>query len=157
MATKTHRVFVYGTLKRDKPNHFLMSNPENGKSQYIGEARSVDRWPLVIATPFNIPFVLDKKGHGHIIQGELFDIDDEMLKSCDKLEGHPKVYTREHFNVLNMSTGSQDTVWCYLMKNFKDELLNSPMLQKYDREQMNFVVPGERTDSNISSFVKKLN
>ena len=62
----SHLVFVYGTLKRGQPNHGFMTKAENGKATFIGEARTVDKWPLVVATKFNIPFMLDKPGLGHV-------------------------------------------------------------------------------------------
>ena len=66
MAASNHLVFVYGTLKRGQPNHEKLTNLENGKATFVGEARTVEKWPLVVATKFNIPFLLDKQGLGHV-------------------------------------------------------------------------------------------
>ena len=68
MAVK-HLVFVYGTLKRGEPNHHVLvdptSNTENGPV-FIGEGRTVLSFPLIIASNYNIPFILDAPGTGHV-------------------------------------------------------------------------------------------
>ena len=56
-----HTVFVYGTLKRGEPNHHYMSS-----ASYVCNATSVEKLPLVIASAYNIPFVLDSPGIGHV-------------------------------------------------------------------------------------------
>ena len=62
----SHFVFVYGTLQRGQPLHYLMTKPPNGHATFIGEGRTVDKWPLVVATEFKAPFILDKPGVGHV-------------------------------------------------------------------------------------------
>jgi gamma-glutamylaminecyclotransferase len=61
-----HRVFVYGTLKRGEPNHHWMTDTSKGYSRFLGVGRTVKKYPLVIATKYNIPFILDCPGHGHV-------------------------------------------------------------------------------------------
>jgi len=61
-----HRVFVYGTLKRGEPNHHWMTDTSKGFSRFLGVGRTVKKYPLVIATKYNIPFILDCPGHGHV-------------------------------------------------------------------------------------------
>ena len=61
-----HRVFVYGTLKRGQPNHPLILNPEFGTAKYIGPARTVEKFPLVVASECNIPFLLFAPGKGNV-------------------------------------------------------------------------------------------
>ena len=61
-----HHVFVYGTLKRGLCNVGKMTDPENGFSEFVGVAKTVEKWPLVVATKWNIPFLLDKPGVGKV-------------------------------------------------------------------------------------------
>ena len=56
-------IFIYGTLKRGQPNAHLMQRDD---IKYIGRVRTFHSWPLVIATTFNIPFLLDKQGNGQV-------------------------------------------------------------------------------------------
>lgn len=61
-----HRVFVYGTLKRGEPNHSLIQDAANGYAKFLGIGRTVTPYPLIIATRYNIPFLLKKPGIGHV-------------------------------------------------------------------------------------------
>lgn len=98
---KTFFVFVYGTLKRNEPNYHVIDPakhqcPETtGVSKFVGSARTETLFPLVIGTRFNIPFLLDKPGHGHSIKGEVYEVDDKVLVKLDALEDYPTFYDRE--------------------------------------------------------------
>lgn len=61
-----HRVFLYGTLKRGEPNHELIRDTANGYAKFLGIGKTKNKYPLVIATRFNIPFLLHKPGVGHV-------------------------------------------------------------------------------------------
>lgn len=94
-------VFVYGTLKRQEPNHHVI-DPEkhtcpesSGVSKFIGRARTENAFPLVIGTRYNIPFLLDREGVGHSIHGEVYEVDEKVLQKLDKLEDYPGFYDRE--------------------------------------------------------------
>nr|XP_006825732.1 PREDICTED: putative gamma-glutamylcyclotransferase CG2811-like [Saccoglossus kowalevskii] len=152
-----HRIFVYGTLKKGQPNHNLITNPYNGTAIYIGKARSVDRWPLVVASALNIPVILDKIGHGQEIQGELYDVDDNKLTSCDYLEDHPRWYLRRKIDVeLSTKPVRREHVWAYVMHNFKEEFLDLPMLKSYDAEDFKFILPSERSGfKDVISLFKR--
>ena len=65
-------IFVYGTLKQGEPNHYLLENEGNGVKIFCGKAKSAKKFPLVIASRYNIPFVLDCAGTGFNIQGEVY-------------------------------------------------------------------------------------
>jgi len=96
MAQSTFKkLFVYGTLKAGEPNHHWLSNVENGYSKYICKATTTKKMPLVLATRYNIPFLLDKAGGGNYVTGEIYEIDDKMMEKLDILEDYPKFYDRE--------------------------------------------------------------
>lgn len=62
-----HRVFVYGTLKRGQPNYFrFQDSAKYGQANFLGEAKLTKTYPMVIASRYNIPMVLDKEGHGKV-------------------------------------------------------------------------------------------
>lgn len=105
-ARKNFLVFVYGTLKRSEPNHHVIdpnlhTSPDTtGVSKFIGSARTERKYPLVIGTRFNIPFLLDREGVGHQIRGEIYEVDERVLKKLDALEDYPSFYDREVQNMV---------------------------------------------------------
>lgn len=62
MASKLHKVFVYGTLKKGEPNHHWFAKAKAGYYKYICDAKTVEKFPLIIGTDYNIPFVLYSPG-----------------------------------------------------------------------------------------------
>lgn len=88
------KVFVYGTLKINQPNHNYLTELNNGFAEYICNGSTRDTFPLLIATKYNIPFLLNLPGTGHNINGEIYTIDVMMLSKLDLLESYPKVYDR---------------------------------------------------------------
>lgn len=130
MSQALKRVFVYGTLKRGEPNHFWLTKKENGVSQFLVKGKTVLRFPLVIGTRYNIPFLLNKPGVGHHIEGEIYEVDDAMFANLDVLEEYPKYYDREHQAIL---TDQNETLecWLYLIRNYPESMLSKPLLSSY--------------------------
>ena len=61
-------VFIYGTLKRGQPYHHVLLEEVGGIVHFKSEAVTVDAYPLVAATRYNIPFLLNAKGIGKVSQ-----------------------------------------------------------------------------------------
>jgi len=60
-------VFVYGTLKYGQPNsHILQTAVSSSRAESLGQATTVDCWPLIVYSTFNVPFLLDCKGTGNV-------------------------------------------------------------------------------------------
>ncbi|KAJ8707245.1 hypothetical protein PYW08_011379 [Mythimna loreyi] len=135
IRTMMHKVFVYGTLKRGEPNYYWLTKNENGVGKFVSEGRTKTKYPLIIATKYNIPFLLHKPGTGYNVQGEIFEVDDTMLSKLDILEDHPNYYVREidDITVTDAVTKNQESVqcWVYFLKNFKEELLLRPRFDSY--------------------------
>lgn len=128
-----HKVFVYGTLKRNEPNHSWFSKNTGGYYKFIGEAKTVEKFPLIIGTEYNIPFMLKSPGNGHNVLGELYEVDSKILSDLDTLEDHPNFYVREKFNVklLNSEQSTTENVWIYVIVNFQPRLLNETCYEMY--------------------------
>ncbi|KAK5648443.1 hypothetical protein RI129_003335 [Pyrocoelia pectoralis] len=127
-----YSVFVYGTLKKDEPNHHWLSNNKSGYSKFVCSAETIERYPLIIATKYNVPFLLYSPGNGEFVKGEIYEVDENVLKDLDELEEHPNFYIREeHFVRCVSGTEIKIKVWIYFIKQFKQELLNLPMLENY--------------------------
>ncbi|XP_074845796.1 gamma-glutamylaminecyclotransferase isoform X2 [Carettochelys insculpta] len=88
------RVFVYGTLKRGQPNHQHMRNGIHGTSEFLGRGHTVEKYPLVIAEKYNIPFLLNIPGKGQHVNGEIYSVDNQMLQFLDEFENCPDMYQR---------------------------------------------------------------
>lgn len=59
------RVFVYGTLKKGEPNHHVISET-GGAYRFVGTGRTINMFPLIITSKYNIPALLAKPGEGHV-------------------------------------------------------------------------------------------
>jgi gamma-glutamylcyclotransferase (GGCT)/AIG2-like uncharacterized protein YtfP/predicted acetyltransferase len=88
----SHRVFVFGTLKRGFPNHDVLGS----EPCFVSEASTVASYPLYVTGRWYSPVVVDEPGSGYPISGELYDVDDETLARLDRLEsvGEPGGYRR---------------------------------------------------------------
>ncbi|XP_011053912.1 PREDICTED: putative gamma-glutamylcyclotransferase CG2811 isoform X1 [Acromyrmex echinatior] len=138
-----HRVFVYGTLKRSEPNHSLMKDTANGYAKFLGLGKTTVQYPLVIATKYNIPFLLKKPNTGNYVFGEIYDVDSQMLKRLDALEEHPQFYERTEETVLLASetalkpgkifeeVSESTKAWIYFLPKFKSSLLDGAMYESY--------------------------
>lgn len=62
VAKEVHTVFVYGTLKYGEPNHNWFSKQKDAYYKFICNAKTEEKYPLVIATKYNIPFLLYSPG-----------------------------------------------------------------------------------------------
>jgi len=82
----THRVFVYGTLKRGGSNHSLLDR----SSEFLGEAITVPTYKMA-ATSFP---VIMPDATGKLMAGEIYAVDDATLARLDQLEREGRSYDR---------------------------------------------------------------
>ncbi|OXA61140.1 putative gamma-glutamylcyclotransferase CG2811 isoform X2 [Folsomia candida] len=131
-------VFVYGTLKFGEPNHHWLTDPAHGFAKFVGEGTTKQLYPLVIASKYNIPFLLDSPRTGKHIRGEVYEIDDKMLANLDILEEYPKLYTRREEEIDlhcdNEGTSRVVQAVAYFLSNFQPTLLERPHLDCYQSE-----------------------
>ncbi|XP_014087300.1 putative gamma-glutamylcyclotransferase CG2811 [Bactrocera oleae] len=134
MSGNLIKVFVYGTLKRGEPNHHWLTRSENGHSRFLCEAQTVVKFPLVIGTRYNIPFLLNKPGVGYNVYGEVYEVDDTMFANLDVLEDYPNYYDRE---IQQIKTEKNEYIdcWLYLIKQYPDQLLFKRYLEKYNNSE----------------------
>ncbi|KAK3916029.1 Troponin C-akin-1 protein [Frankliniella fusca] len=132
----TQNVFVYGTLKKGEPNQHWLTNESHGFAKYLGNATTSEKYPLVIASRYNIPFLLDKQGTGQFVTGEIYEVDDKMLQNLDVLEDYPSWYVRERRMFKFSHDQSNVEAWVYLLQTYKESLLELPFLQDYKSQGM---------------------
>jgi len=124
-------VFVYGTLKKNQPNHYHLNDAKNGCAVFKSVGNTTEKYPLVISTKYNIPFLLQKEGVGHEISGEIYDVDKKMLEYLDDFENHPDFYVRQKTKV---KLPNKDIVncWIYFLPNYPDSFLELKYFDNYD-------------------------
>ncbi|XP_072937633.1 putative gamma-glutamylcyclotransferase CG2811 isoform X2 [Epargyreus clarus] len=130
-----HKVFVYGTLKQHEPNHHWLTNPNHGVARFVAPGVTKTKYPLIIATRYNIPFLLFSPGNGCNVKGEVYEVDDVMLSKLDILEDHPNYYIRTMDDIIIERNRSLEKevvcCWVYFLMNFKPELLNKQQFENY--------------------------
>lgn len=84
IVLKMQRVFVYGTLKKGQPNHHLISGGiESGDCRVEGVGVTEAKYPLIVTTRYNVPFLLDApNARNAMVSGTLLD---QMVKSDNKI------------------------------------------------------------------------
>lgn len=89
-------VFVYGTLKQGFPNAAT-----NRGQRVAGAATTLDPWPLYLVSERCVPWLIDRKGDGVRVIGELYEVDDDALAAMDRLEriDAPDGYRRRNIAV----------------------------------------------------------
>ncbi|CAA7406631.1 unnamed protein product [Spirodela intermedia] len=80
-------VFTYGTLKQGFSNHGLVQEMiRSGEASYVGVYRTAERYPLVCG-PYRVPFLLNIRGKGQQVWGELYAVTESGIARMDELEG----------------------------------------------------------------------
>ncbi|XP_065565439.1 putative gamma-glutamylcyclotransferase CG2811 isoform X2 [Artemia franciscana] len=128
-------VFVYGTLKRGEPNHCWLTDDKNGCAKFLMFGKTASKYPLVIGSEYNIPFLLkpyDEFAIGHNVIGEVYDVDEKMLSNLDVLEQHPTFYRREEISIA--TDDGNLLCWTYFLVDCRPELLKLPFLTEYSNE-----------------------
>lgn len=139
-ATRMAYVFMYGTLKMGQPNCNIMLDTTKGTAKFLGRACTVDKYPLVIAGKYNIPFLLNVPKEGQRVQGELYSVDDQMLKFLDWFEKCPHVYQRtkilleveEWVGEGTSQVGKTIDAFVYSTTTYEPEWLQYPTFNSYD-------------------------
>jgi gamma-glutamylaminecyclotransferase len=115
----THRVFVYGTLKEGFPNFHV-----NRGTRVPGEFVTVDAFPMYVIGRCAVPWLVDRTGEGHVVRGQLFEVDDATLAAMDELEmvSVPGWYARRSVRVRPAGASSAGFVDAFVYFGSADRL-----------------------------------
>ena len=115
-------VFIYGSIKEEYHNHHIIEGLK--KTKII--VKTTSKYPLYNSESYceYFPYLEDCKGVGHIIKGELYEIDPyktlKALKVLDNFEGVPELYKRGEIEVVD-DNGVKYTAYVYFRaENLKD-------------------------------------
>lgn len=99
-------IFTYGTLKRGYRNHKYIE-----KAKFISDA-SIEGFYMFDLGRY--PGIYEGAG---IIYGEIYEIDDEMLKEMDLLEEEGSLYIRKSIRVNDLDA------WIYVYNKKVDNII----------------------------------
>ncbi|XP_069491728.1 gamma-glutamylaminecyclotransferase isoform X2 [Ambystoma mexicanum] len=137
-------IFVYGTLKTGQPNHHIMTKGVHGKARFLGKGHTEEKYPMVIAGEYNIPYLLNIEGTGHHVVGEIYSVDDQLLQFLDEFEECPDIYQRSLKRIIVLEwegnlgapeeQAAADILECFIYSTttYKEEWLNLPTYENYD-------------------------
>ncbi len=136
-----HRVFVYGTLKRDFPNHdaWMKDYP------CIGRFRTCDAFPLMVGGKWFSPYLIGEPGVGVPVFGEVFELDDRGFEVLDGIEGTdvPYGYRRIRIAVDDADGGTPFDAWTYVKDRAAIEGIHSGPMAEYALDPR-YVPPAKR-------------
>ncbi len=111
-------VFVYGTLRKGcRNNLFFQGFSENESAVFIGMAKTVEKYGFFVEPSYGIPYAVKRKdGKTVNIIGEVYRVNDALLRRLDLLEGHPGHYKRSlvQVDVFEENGKARKLVWMYL-------------------------------------------
>jgi gamma-glutamylaminecyclotransferase len=116
----THRVFVYGTLKRGYPN-----NPMLEGCEFLGEAVTVLTYKAVTVPAYKMvgtgfPVIMPDPS-GKPVAGELYTVDDATLARLDQLEREGRSYDRVTIDAtVPLSNGERLTTQAFIYVGRED-------------------------------------
>lgn len=113
----SERVFVYGTLMHEQPNHRVLV--ELG-ARRVGAARTLAPRTLIDLGPYPALLPADVSLHDATpcrVEGELYAIDATNMSALDAFEGCPDLYRRERIAVEQdgPEPGAEAEAWTYVL------------------------------------------
>lgn len=128
------RIFVYGTLKTGFPNFHI-----NTGTRVPGEFVTVQRFPLYLIGPTQVPWLVNRPGEGEFVVGEVFEVDANTLARMDVLEqiDEPLWYAREALLVQRLDDSSSPPMQVQVYFGSAERLLTASIhagpLSEYTR------------------------
>jgi gamma-glutamylaminecyclotransferase len=133
------RIFAFGTLKKG----YALHDEGLSDAEFLGNYRTVQRFPMLIAGSWFAPMMLDAPGKGLRVKGELYNIAESKLPLLDALES---VGSPGHFrkSIQVCRDDGSETGWAFAFLKSPDLAIpvHSGYLDEYTDGR--FVPPWER-------------
>lgn len=132
----THFVFVYGTLKEGFANFRI-----NGGRRIPGSFETVERLPLYVIGSIHVPWLVDQPGQGEYVLGQVFEVDDRVLREMDRLEqvDEDGWYTRSTIQVRDAAAPADNALTAFVYFGDSERLSTEPIhsgpLREFTAEQ----------------------
>lgn len=120
----SEHVFVYGSLKRGKPNHpWLHGSRFLGRRRLVGaRLHDLGPYPMAVAAAAEPKLVEPRQPpEPALIHGELYALEASVLSRLDQLEDVPREYQRQRWR---LSDGS--LAWLYLGRH--EQVIGLPLV-----------------------------
>jgi gamma-glutamylcyclotransferase (GGCT)/AIG2-like uncharacterized protein YtfP len=136
---KKRLVFVYGSLKRNFDNHYIIE-----KAKYKCEAKTLKRFDMFKEDCANYPYLLKRTTtKSYNVKGELYEISrNDILNELDKFEDAPNYYERRTIKV-KIYSGEIKKADAYFMKEHKIPKNKEP-LEEWIEHKNNFLSEFEK-------------
>jgi len=103
-----HKVFVYGSLKQGESRHKVLESPE-----VLSYGADIMMFPgYLVKVTKSYPGLLYTGNEISSIHGEVYGINDILLKKLDRIEGHPTLFMRSL-----RRTKNSHMCWVYIFQN----------------------------------------
>lgn len=101
-----HKIFVYGTLREGEGNWAWALQ---GRSKKLGEETLPADYTMVSLGGFP---AVSLDGSSPVV-GEVYEVDDEVFQSIERLEGYPSLYDRVEVQT------KYGAAWMYIMRELR--------------------------------------
>jgi len=133
------RIFAVGTLKKGFPLH----GKGLSMATYLGEGRTHERFPMIIAGQWYAPMVLNQRGCGLHLSGELYQVNAATLAVLDELESVGKPGNdRLVVQIDRLMAGQSVDAWMFVKDPMLAHPVHSDCLAEY--QDRRFISPEQR-------------
>ncbi|WP_136253346.1 gamma-glutamylcyclotransferase family protein [Onishia niordana] len=128
----SHLMFVYGTLKLGFVNHADHLN----NAEFVDHGTTCDAYPLVLHGDDFRPVLVEAKGQGYLVAGELYRVDSQTLDALDSLErvNEHDGYRRRRLTISD-DEGQQHSAWVYMKPSAWVDDVRSEMMEVFNDER----------------------
>ena len=138
-----HRVFIYGTLKKDCANARF-----NLGTQLTGHYSTLCPYPLYRVGQRYMPWLMNQPGQGQQVVGEVFQVTQPQLALMDQLEriSHADGYQRMAIKIKAQVSSRIFTAWAYLKprQQLKQQWIRMGPLKVFDERHNELYKPKKR-------------